>query len=339
MIAPTPVLTIKSAKGGVGTTSIVFHLAWMLAELGKTVVAVDLDPQTNLTQQFLSDPDLQELWGKRGTSAHDSTAYRCIAPLKCGRDILSPATRRVGSHLHLVPGDLMLADLEDDLSREWSFANQPQLSERSIRFFSSYWQLAQLAARKCNADLVLFDVGPAMGAGARTALVASDHVVLSLADDIFLGQSLSILGRYIRTWRSQWRKILDVHPPNEAPMPDGNMLPAGYVLVQQSAFLVRKTRRVESEQDINDAYRANMLEGTYSRQNDTEDDCLARVKNYLSLFPVAHEQRKPIFQLTPADGAVGSHAYAVRDARNDFHQLAERIMLRMGIDRLPETSP
>ena len=36
-------------KGGVGKTSLVYHLAWMYADLGVSVVAADLDPQANLT--------------------------------------------------------------------------------------------------------------------------------------------------------------------------------------------------------------------------------------------------------------------------------------------------
>ena len=47
--------------------------------------------------------------------------------------------------------------------------------------------------------------------------------------------------------------------------------------------------------------------------------------------PMAREHRKPIFNLTPADGAVGSHAGAVRDAERDFRKLAGEIAARMGI--------
>ena len=48
-----PVLTFFNNKGGVGKTSLVYHLAWMFSELGHTVVAVDLDAQANLTASFL----------------------------------------------------------------------------------------------------------------------------------------------------------------------------------------------------------------------------------------------------------------------------------------------
>ena len=48
-------------KGGVGKTSLVYHLGWMYADLGLSVVAADLDPQANLTSMFLSDERLEEL--------------------------------------------------------------------------------------------------------------------------------------------------------------------------------------------------------------------------------------------------------------------------------------
>ena len=41
-------------KGGVGKTSLVYHLAWMFSDLGVRIVAADLDPQDNLTSMFLN---------------------------------------------------------------------------------------------------------------------------------------------------------------------------------------------------------------------------------------------------------------------------------------------
>ena len=38
-----------SARSGVGTTTLVSHLAWMFAERGQRVLAVDLDPQAGLS--------------------------------------------------------------------------------------------------------------------------------------------------------------------------------------------------------------------------------------------------------------------------------------------------
>ena len=57
-------ITFFSNTGGVGTTSLVYHLAWMYSELGVNVVAADLDPQANLTSRFLSDDRLETLWAE-----------------------------------------------------------------------------------------------------------------------------------------------------------------------------------------------------------------------------------------------------------------------------------
>ena len=51
-------------KGGVGKTTTVYHVAWMLSELGIKTIAVDLDPQSNLTSMFLTPSRLEDIYEK-----------------------------------------------------------------------------------------------------------------------------------------------------------------------------------------------------------------------------------------------------------------------------------
>ena len=53
--------------------------------------------------------------------------------------------------------------------------------------------------------------------------------------------------------------------------------------------------------------------------------CLAMLRHYRSLMPMAQEARKPIFLLKPADGAIGAHQLAVQRVYADFVGLARRI--------------
>ena len=59
--------------------------------------------------------------------------------------------------------------------------------------------------------------------------------------------------------------------------------------------------------------------------------CLATLKHYRSLMPLAQEARQPMFFLKPADGAIGGHMTAVQDCYRDFRSLAQRIAGRSGV--------
>jgi cellulose biosynthesis protein BcsQ len=55
-------ITFFNNKGGVGKTTTVYHVAWMLSELGVNTIAIDLDPQSNLTSMFLTNERLEEVY-------------------------------------------------------------------------------------------------------------------------------------------------------------------------------------------------------------------------------------------------------------------------------------
>ena len=112
----SPVLTFFNNKGGVGKTSLIYHLAWMFASLRKRIVAADLDPQANLTAAFLIEEEIEAIWEeeKRG-----STVYRCVEPLASVGDIAEPHLRRIAADLYLLPGDVHLSRYEEVLSMEW----------------------------------------------------------------------------------------------------------------------------------------------------------------------------------------------------------------------------
>ena len=53
---------------------------------------------------------------------------------------------------------------------------------------------------------------------------------------------------------------------------------------------------------------------------------------------MGQEHRKPIFNLTSADGAIGAHANAVSDVKKDFKQLATTIAQKIGLIFLGDTT-
>jgi cellulose biosynthesis protein BcsQ len=326
-----PVLTFFNNKGGVGKTSLVFHLAWMFSEMGKRVVTIDLDPQANLTSAFLREETLEELWDPQEPPHGGTTVFRCIQPLTKVGDILKPATQEINARLFLVPGDLALAGFEDELSSAWPAAMGSNNLYRPFRLLTAFWQVAQMAAQQHEADLILADVGPNLGAINRSALIGSDYVVIPLAADLYSLQGLRNLGPTLARWRSDWRKRVDNWTEPDFSLPEGRMAPQGYILMQHMERLSRPVKAYKKWADrIPGTYRESVMKlqaGVLDKAND--GNCLARLKHYRSLVPMAQEVRKPIFHLSSADGAIGSHSQAVQDAWSDFKALAVAIDVRM----------
>ena len=334
----TPVLTFFNNKGGVGKTSLVYHLAWMYAFLRKRVIVADIDPQANLTAAFLIEDKIEELWGKQQSGF---TIYQCVKPLTGVGDIIEPKLQNIATDLYLIPGDVELSGFEDALSNEWPTSMGDNNLYRPMRILSSFWQVMQKAATKVQADIILVDIGPNLGAINRSVLLATDYVAIPLGADLFSLQGLKNLGPALKSWKSLWDKRLDnwAGSPDYQNFPDfilpkGKMQPVGYLCQQHSVRLDRPVKAYDKwAQRIPQVYRESVMNETLNKKIKQQDDpyCLATIKHYRSLVPMAQEHRKPIFRLTSADGAIGSHANAVTDAQKDFKLLAEKIAFEMNI--------
>lgn len=339
---PVPVLTFFNNKGGVGKTSLVYHLAWMLSDLGYNVLACDLDPQANLTAAFLDEEQLEALWEDgAGTATANGTVFECVKPLMQVGDLQHPSLQRVvpgliHGNIDLIPGDLALAGFEDTLATEWPNALGSSNLYRPFRILTAFSTIMQHAASQVNAKIILADIGPNLGAINRSALIATDYVVVPLGADLFSLQGLRNLGPTLRRWRQDWQRRSDNWPEPDFALPEGGMKPIGYVVQQHSVRLNRPVRAYDKWVNrMPKEYASNLLEnneGPYAAtpQQD-EQNALATMKHYRSLVPMAQEFRKPIFKLTTADGAFGSHAAAVVDARADFRALAEKITQRIDL--------
>ncbi len=309
-------------KGGVGKTTLIYHLAWMFAERGINVLAVDLDPQANLTSMFLNEDRLEELWPD---GEHPQTVYGSIQPILRGiGDIAQPHVERLTPRLGLIPGDLGLSRFEDKLSDAWPRCHNRD--EAAFRTMTAFHRMV-LQGAMWGADIALIDVGPNLGAINRAALIASDQVVVPLGADLFSLQGLKNLGPTLREWRQTWQELVP-KAPADLPTPTGQMQPIGYVVSQHG---IRESRPVKSYQRWVDriprVYREAVLDERHSNVPSPSADpyALALLKHYRSLMPMAMDARKPMFALRSADGAIGSHIEAVRACHDDFFQLAQKV--------------
>lgn len=325
-----PVLSFFNNKGGVGKTSLIYHLAWMYADKDWRVLAADLDPQANLTATFLDEDRLESVVFEEGGKV--DTIYECVQPLMRGvGDISAPVLEPIDAeslsdNLALLAGDLSLSRFEDDLAGAWPRCADGK--ERAFRVESAFWRILQGAASNHDADLVLMDLGPNLGAINRSALIAADYVVIPLAPDLFSIKGMRNLGPTLRDWRKQWNHRLDKKPIPDLSLPEGRMEPVGYTVQQHSVRLDRPVKAYQRWiRRMPNVYREEILEKPKDDSVDVRSDphCLALLKHYRSLMPLAQEARKPMFKLKYADGAIGAHAQAAKDSYEDFERLADEI--------------
>ncbi len=317
-------------KGGVGKTALAYHLAYMFADRGLRVVTADFDPQANLTSMFLDEDRLEFLWPD---GRHSRTVMGFIDPIVDGTgDITPPRIEKIESKLGLLPGDLGLSIFEDALSDAW-----PRClggDKRAFRVTSAFSRLIARATEEEEADLALIDVGPNLGSINRAALIAADHVVIPLGPDLFSLQGLRNLGPTLVRWRRDWRDRLQRNTEPDLPLPKGDMEPVGYVMMRHSIRLDRPVKAYARWIDrVPGVYLSSVLErpSQHPPSMDSDPNCLAQMKDYRSLMPMAQENNKPMFFLKPADGAIGGHQAAVRDCYRDFRELAQRIGKAAGI--------
>jgi chromosome partitioning protein len=147
-------ITVLSQKGGTGKTTTVRTLIDVFQRLGLSVLAVDLDPQGNLSDYLDVDPD----------------AAPTIADVLTGRVSLRDAI-----HGPIVPANLGLAETE--LSLAGKIGRELTL-KRALREVDGEF------------DLVLIDCPPALGLLTVNALVASDFALLSAEAQYFALQGV-----------------------------------------------------------------------------------------------------------------------------------------------------
>jgi len=161
----------------------------MMALSGIKTIVADLDLQANATRSFLTDEEIESLWDDSARG----TIYGLISPLIDGiGDIDVGVPRKIAENLWLIPGDLALSAVEDDLSTTW-----PKCligDQRALRVTTAFSRMIQAAGLKAGAEIALIDVGPNLGAINRSSLVACDYVVVPLSADLFAIRGLQNVG-------------------------------------------------------------------------------------------------------------------------------------------------
>jgi chromosome partitioning protein len=143
------VIAVANQKGGVGKTTTVLNLGAALAEKGKRVIMVDLDPQGALTAATGLDP------------YHVSPSSQTLISREEVR--VSAVARPLGTNQWIVPANVNLSAVEYQL---------PKQNHRNQRLRE------KLKPIRGQLDFVLIDTPPSLGLLTTNALVAADELLI-----------------------------------------------------------------------------------------------------------------------------------------------------------------
>lgn len=179
------VIAIANQKGGVGKTTSAINVAAALALTGARVLAVDVDPQGNLTSGL----------GQRGKLEEGRTVYQALTTESPATDPADYIQHTVVEQLDLIGADRHLTGAEIEM------VNLPQREER-LRLL--------LAPVRDSYDFVFIDCPPSLGLLTLNALVASDSVLIPLHCEYFALEGLADLVGTMRRVRSSMNPPLDI---------------------------------------------------------------------------------------------------------------------------------
>ena len=329
-------IALFNHKGGVGKTTLTINIADALSEAGKTVLLVDADPQCNLTSFYLAEPDLEELLGESNDNGSGQTLWSAVKPVVEGRGGISEIAT-LGpfndARVFIVPGDVLLAEYEEALPGAWTecFARRT----RGYDITTALAQVVNRAATNLAADVVLYDMGPNVGALNRVALLDCDCFITPVAADLFSLRALSTVGRSVAKWITEWRTIRELASEEDARrLFAGRPAYLGYIA---SAFKVNTGRNAanphaEWEAKIAPRVRDRIikdLEPLGRSLVPQSGNKVGGVKNFHSLAPEAQKHGVPIGGLR---GYVNpGHYPQVDEAAHEFATLAREIIKRAGL--------
>jgi cellulose biosynthesis protein BcsQ len=216
------VISVFNNKGGVGKSTLTYHLGNALAELGHKVLLVDLDPQCNLTICAMMEEDLHRIWEveddfiddyeRANTNNQDiaNTTRSIHFILKPTEDGLSepanlPPPFTIGQNIDLIPGRLSLHKYENRIAERWSGVYQGD--NLSIRTITNIRNVCKRYAELNNYEYVLIDTSPSLGILNKVIISTVDGFFIPAQPDMFSLYGIRNIGNALQIWQREFNSI------------------------------------------------------------------------------------------------------------------------------------
>jgi chromosome partitioning protein len=209
-----PVVAIMNYKGGVGKTTLTANLGAVAASRGLRVLLIDLDPQTNLTFSFftvdewhdrLKDSCTIKQWYDGEMPGRDVP----LADLVVTPERVNKVLDSTGGQLDLISSHLGLIDIDLELAARLGGTTTIDGSRRKFLELHSCLRSALQDSHFDGYDLVLIDCAPNFGLVTKTAIVASEQILVPAKADYLSTLGLDYLAGNCQTLVQQFNDFVN----------------------------------------------------------------------------------------------------------------------------------
>lgn len=218
------IVSLFNNKGGVGKSTLAYHLGCALGEMGKKVLLVDLDPQCNLSISAIFEDELEAIWKEEEKAIDDMESARegesfaklfekprtihfLLKPTEDGLDDHSKLAppMDVYKNVHLIPGRLSIHQYENKISERWSGIYQGD--NLGIRTVTKIREICEDYAKEYEYDYIIIDTSPSLGILNRTIISTVDGFIIPTFPDMFSLYGIKNIGNSLALWKNEFDTI------------------------------------------------------------------------------------------------------------------------------------
>lgn len=362
-------ISIFNNKGGVGKSTLTFHLAHALGEMGKKVLIVDADPQCNVTLYGLNVEEMHSIWesetayidtvGFEEARKQDLEYQKKIEEVRTLHFLLKPTEEGTGdieelpplkqlnNNVYLLPGRLSLHSYEEAIASRWSdaFVGNPL----AIKTIGKIRLLTDEYSRKYNIDYVLFDTSPSIGILNKVIISTTDALLIPCNADMFSLYGIRNIGAALLIWKKQFEVLNSLLSDEKK-----KNIPQSFV--QFVGYTIYNTRKVTKEPALNELdiaqsnyHYARMIPDTILSYIDksirisfSEDQAKSRVggnsiiHSHNTLPGMAQKYKQPMWllpslELEPEDNTVKGNRGIYEATREKYIEFATDLISRVNL--------
>ncbi|WP_372425547.1 ParA family protein [Salinarimonas chemoclinalis] len=232
------IVSVINYKGGVGKTSLTANLAAELAWRGKRVLVIDLDPQASLTFSFIRPDEWQARFEGSGTIKAWFDSFERGNPLRLDTLIQTPDRLHAALHgrgrFDVIYSHLGLINVDLDLATKLSGAN---LSQAKRNFLTIHRRLAEGLAScpDLRYDLVMIDCPPNFNIVTKTAIIASDYLLVPTRPDELSTLGISYLLRSVGSLIKDYNEYASLDDGDVQATIDPRVVGVVFTMIQEYA--------------------------------------------------------------------------------------------------------